>query len=58
MKIAILDYGSGVVFVRTVPPDLQDKEGEEIAEHFGKELEINIGDCEWMLSPELAIDIK
>lgn len=58
MKIAILDFASGTLYVRDVPKKMQKKEAEDIADHFAIELDIKIKDCEWMVCPNMGISIE
>lgn len=57
-KIAILDFSTGIVYVRHVPEDIEEKEGDDILEFFAKDLSIRANDCNYMVSEDLSVDIQ
>lgn len=55
MKIIILDFASGFVYIFTVPKEW---DGDRIEEFITEEKQFSLRDIEYMISEELNIIIK
>ena len=58
MYITILDFFAGSVFVRKVPKELKEQDGEDIITAFEAKLGIHASDCQYMISDVLSIDLE
>lgn len=56
MRVIVLNYSNGEVYIEHVPKDLEDLEGDEIITRMG----YDIDNCSWMFSDDhlkLNIDL-
>lgn len=56
-KITILDYQSATVYVRNIPPEIENNEGDDILEYFAEKMNLQSSDCMYMLG-DLSISIE
>ena len=56
-KIVILDFQSGIVYVREVSKESQVDESEDIMAYYADKLGLHADDCQYMLT-DSELDIK
>ena len=52
---SLFDYTEGIVYVRNIPDELQDKQDEDIANYFEELLHVHLDDCYYMIG-NLQVD--
>lgn len=55
MQIVILDYRTSALIIKNVPPSMQNKESDEVFEHFANLLKLSSDDCTYLMTDELSV---